>query len=160
MSSLDDSGLSVSESSSGTCSPAAAEDIPLMKHDHHEHQDRYHEEMRHQDYLLQHYSNFMNPEWMHFAFSYLSRAPYSYYSPMGFDVLPPPPPSSHQTPSSLSSPISYSSTPKSYFNSLSSPQHQLQHPQIQSPPKTVDLSVKSPKKSSFTISAILGCDDR
>lgn len=83
-SSLDDSGLSVSSSCSGTSSPPANNEddirvcddddetprapiLPLHPHLHHQH---------HQEMVLQQFRDSLQPSWMDLAFSYFTRGPY------------------------------------------------------------------------------------
>lgn len=134
ISSLDDSGLSTSESSSGTSSP--------------DNISRKHQELQNQ---IQYSSQFSNPSWMDLAFSYLTR-PYTYFPPpstQGYEFLP-----------------TFGSSAPSYPLLMPSISHQpIQHNHYEMQPatvdldeKSVDLTIKPPKKCSFSISAILGCD--
>lgn len=141
ISSLDDSGLSVSDSSSGTSSPEVSEDMMHIKeerimresnHHNHEHEN-----------LMRHYNTMMHP-WMDIAFSYLSRTPYSYYPSIPLDLIP-----QHN--------MSHTMTTYSPQN------HQMIYPNVDCNPIKSSPIIKSEqpkvaKKSSFTISAILGCD--
>lgn len=126
ISSLDDSGRSTSESSSGTSSP------DNISRKHHELQTQ-----------LQYSSHFSNPSWMDLAFSYLTR-PYSYF--------PTPQPSYEFLPSFGTTVPSYPAMPHQQIQS-----NQYERSEIPDE-KSVDLTIKPPKKCSFSISAILGCD--
>lgn len=132
ISSLDDSGRSTSESSSGTSSP----DNISRKHQEHQSQLQYSS------------SHFSNPSWMDLAFSYLTR-PYSYF--------PTPQQSYEFLPSFGTSVPSYPSVMPSISHHQPIQSNQFERSEIPDE-KSVDLTIKPPKKCSFSISAILGCD--
>lgn len=134
ISSLDDSGRSTSESSSGTSSP------DNISRKHHELQNQ----------LQYSSSHFSNPSWMDLAFSYLTR-PYSYFpTPQsGYEFLPSFGPSVPSYPAMPS--ISHQQIQPNQYERSELPASDLDE-------KSVDLTIKPPKKCSFSISAILGCD--
>lgn len=150
ISSLDDSGLSTSDvSSSGTSSPEVSEDLHIIKC------ERNLRDLHSHDHLMNHYSTIMNP-WMDIAFSYLSRSPYSYYPSIPLDLIP-----QQNLSHSLTFPPSSSSLSHPPTHQIIYPKHLTSN--VISSPSTIKTPVKSetsnqPKKSSFTISAILGCD--
>lgn len=136
ISSLDDSGRSTSESSSGTSSP------DNISRKHHELQNQ-----------LQYSSHFSNPSWMDLAFSYLTR-PYSYFPTpqQNYEFLP-----------TFGTPVpSYPSVMPSISHQQIQQSNNYEKsdlPAIDLDEKSVDLTIKPPpKRCSFSISAILGCD--
>lgn len=146
ISSLDDSGLSASDSSSGTSSPEVSEDLHIIKDTCCPRESHPHE------HFMQRYSTIMNP-WMDIAFSYLSRSPYSYYPSIPLDMIPQ---------QNLSHTLTFPSTSSHQQNhhQIIYPKHITtpdSQPMMKSPVIKSELS-KPPKKSSFTISAILGSD--
>lgn len=187
-SSLDDSGLSISSSCSGTSSPPANNEddirvcddddetprtpmLPLHPHLHHQH---------HQEMVLQQFRDSLQPSWMDLAFSYFTRGP---YPPQFY-------PGAHQSnsngpfidlraiASTMPSPVSpYFANNVGHFrdqrgtivsnsgldSSWHSPssEHSNQTPPLPQPaPLNPNEHASKPlhKKCSFSISAILGCE--
>lgn len=153
VSSLDDSGLSASDiSSSGTSSPEVSEDLHIKN-------ERNLRELHPHDHLMHHYSTIMHP-WMDIAFSYLSRSPYSYYPSIPLDMIPQ---------QNLSHSLTFTPSSSSTSSSSHPPTHQIIYPKhlisnvldsssAMKPPVIKSETTNPPKKSSFTISAILGGD--
>lgn len=159
VSSLDDSGLSISETSSnGTTSPPTnilsndQDDMIRLR------------EISHQqlanDSFMQNYNNFINPWMMDFAFQYLAR-PYSYYPSIPTLDLFNPATSAHYISTSAVSPTavapiiapttSASQSNNNYQNCIENRDKLIIN-------NNNNQNHQPVKKSSFTISAILGCD--
>lgn len=177
VSSLDDSGLSISETSSGTSSPEAArgDSEDLIKYNDNERSAGHH--LPHHEILMQQYNqnlhNMLNPtSWMDLMFPYIARNPYHPHHPQhhmqvfnSYDMQTTyahamaRPPYLSPCSSSSASVCKESPNPDAVIQSQQTPSH--------TPEKSIDLSTKptsnnnnnNNKKCSFTISAILGYDN-
>lgn len=139
--SIDDCERSISERSSGTCSPPSttSEDIRVIDDD--EQQARM---MQHQEMVLQQFRDRIHhPAWMGLAFSYLSRSAYPSFYPQN----------PHHDFVTMANPSMAAFLPQT-INEMNQ-QMGLSPP---SPSSVQNLSIKPRKKCGFSISAILGCE--
>lgn len=153
VSSLDDSGLSFSETSSGKSTPVTStSDIRVCDEDDNRiagvmykppdvHHPLYHQHnVAHQELVLQQFRDSLQQPWMDLAFSYLNRAavPYlPFYQPQPF-FNPTSPYAEHII------------MHEQYAAEVPVKQNKLHHVE--------ENTIKPPKKCGFTISAILGCE--
>jgi hypothetical protein len=157
VSSLEDSALSICETSSGTSSPVADETV-LNKFNE---MDRLRElSIPHHEMLMHQYNQnlqtVLNPSWIDLVFPYLARNPYHFQSIANYEipqVYSPSVSSEHYLPAS----------PNSFRYCKSESPSPPDHDQSQSKSPTIDTSddIKpaTTKKCSFSISAILGYDN-
>lgn len=142
--SIDECEQSISERSSGTCSPPSttSEDIRVIDDDD---QARI---MQQQEMVLQQFRDRIHhPAWMGLAFSYLSRSAYPSFYPHN----------PHHDFVTMSGPSMASFLPQT-INEMN---HQITTMGLSSSPSpssVQNLSIKPHKKCGFSISAILGCE--
>lgn len=175
---MDDSGLSFSETSSGTSTPITT-DIqvcddeentnivsPVLNnklHDIHPNYHQHHAAATHQEMFLQQFRDSLQPAWVDFAFSYLNRA--VPYLPLYHQQIPLQPqiqffngscsPSSVYNEQQFTQSGGYNTGP--YFENVSK-QRQPASSNNNSKLSANTNTIKPPKKCGFTISAILGCE--
>jgi T-box protein 6 len=153
VSSLDDSALSVCETSSGTSSPVVDD---AAQHKFNEMERLRELSLPHHEMLMHQYNQnlqtVLNPSWIDLVFPYLTRNPYHFQSIANYEIPQVYSPSDKYLVAAASS-CSPVSLP--YCKSVSPPLVDTEHSKIEEP---VGKAVATNKKCSFSISAILGYD--
>jgi T-box protein 6 len=146
VSSLDDSALSVCETSSGTSSPVVDD---AAQHKFNEMERLRELSLPHHEMLMHQYNHnlqtVLNPSWIDLVFPYLARNPYHFQSIANYEIP------------QVYSPVATSCSPGSmqYCKSDSPTLADTEHSKIEEPAGKAAATIK---KCSFSISAILGYD--